>query len=65
MAWAESLSARKKGAGKVRMGVVRKVITQIYQMLKKGEYHYHRNIRLHKEKMAGFDKLIASTPRAA
>jgi transposase len=64
-AWSEGLAQRKKGAGKIRMGIVRKVITQIYQMLKKNEYHYHRNEALHKEKMAGFDKHLARQDSAA
>ncbi|MBS0616797.1 MAG: transposase [Spirochaetes bacterium] len=64
-AWSESLVQRKKGAGKIRMGVVRKVITQIYQMLKKDEYHRFRNASLHAEKMAAFDKHIALAQKAA
>jgi hypothetical protein len=56
---------RKKGAGKIRMGIVRKVIAQIYQILKKNEYHYHRNEALHKEKMEGFDKHLARQDSAA
>lgn len=62
--WSEELVQRKKGAGKIRMGIVRKVITQIYQMLKKDEYHYHRNEALHREKMAAFDKHISSQAAA-
>lgn len=64
-AWSESLVQRKKGAGKIRMGVVRKVITQIYQMLKKDEYHRFRNASLHAEKMGAFDKHIALAQKAA
>jgi transposase len=37
--WYERLSQYKK-KGLVRMGLCRRVITEIYQMLKKGEYHY-------------------------
>lgn len=46
--------ARKEGQkrkGLIRMAIMRKVITQLYQMLKKGEYHYHRNEKLHTQKM--------------
>ena len=40
---------KKKGV--VRMALCRRVITQIYQMLKKQEYHYFYNPILHEKKM--------------
>jgi transposase len=42
-------STHKKG--KLRMALCRKVFTEIYQMLKKKEYHYYRNAELHEKKM--------------
>lgn len=58
--WHESMMDRKKSKGKVRIGIVRKVICQVYQMLTKGEYHHHRNSDLHSEKMREYDRLLAS-----
>lgn len=62
--WSDAAIARGKSRGKVRMAVTRKVITQMYHMLFKEEYHYHRNAKLHQEKMAAYDKTI-SYPKAA
>ncbi len=42
-------STHKKG--KLRMALCRRVFTEIYQMLKKNEYHYCRNEELHRKKM--------------
>jgi transposase len=47
---------KKKGI--VRMALCRRVITQIYQMLKKQEYHYCRNPVLHEKKMAEYKKFL-------
>jgi len=47
---------KKKGV--VRMAICRRVITQIYQMLKKHEYHYFRNPVLHEKKMAEYKKFL-------
>jgi len=47
---------KKKGV--VRMALCRKVITEIYQMLKKEEYHYFRNPLLHEKKMTDYRKLL-------
>ena len=47
---------KKKGI--VRMALCRKVITQIYQMLKKQEYHYFHNPVLHGKKMAEYKKFL-------
>ena len=47
---------KKKGV--VRMALCRKVITQIYQMLKKQEYHYFYNPALHEKKMAEYRKFL-------
>jgi transposase len=56
--WHESMMERRKSKGKTRIGVVRKVICQVYQMLSKGEYHYYRNGVLHLEKMRDYDRLL-------
>jgi len=56
--WHTQMIERKKSPGKVRIGICRKVICQIFHMLKDGAYHFHRNERLHREKMAAYDRLI-------
>ena len=40
-----------KPKGKARMAICRKVFTEIFQMLKKGEYHYYRDPENHKKKL--------------
>jgi len=40
------------------MALCRKVITEIYQMLNKREYHYFCNLVLHNEKMSEYRKLF-------
>jgi len=47
---------KKKGV--VRMAMCRRVITQIYQMLKKEEFHYFRNPVLHEKKMSEYKKFL-------
>jgi transposase len=46
--------------GKIRMGLCRKVFAEIYQMLKKGEYHYYRDIKNHSNKMREYDDFLKS-----
>jgi len=48
--------SKKKGV--VRMALCRRVITQIYQMLKKQEYHYFYNPILHGRKMTEYRKFL-------
>jgi len=48
--WTEKKDG-KKGKGKLRMAVCRKVITEIFQMLSKKQYHYYRDITNHHYKM--------------
>jgi transposase len=43
-----------KKAGLVRTGLRRRVFAEIYQMLKKGEYHYGRDPANHEMKMAQY-----------
>ena len=40
------------------MGLCRKVFTEIYQMLKKEEYHYWRDKINHKKKMEEYNNLL-------
>lgn len=44
--------------GKIRMGLCRKVFAEIYQMLKKGEYHYCRDVKNHIKKMNEYDSFL-------
>jgi transposase len=55
--WYEKVSTFKK-KGIVRMALCRKVITEIYQILKKEEYHYFRNPLLHEKKMAEYYRFL-------
>jgi hypothetical protein len=55
--WYDWLSEYKK-AGLVKTGLRRQVFTEIYQILKKGEYHYERDARNHKTKMAQYRKFL-------
>ena len=47
---------KKKGV--IRMALCRRVITQIYQMLKKQEYHYSWNSVLHGKKMTEYRRFL-------
>lgn len=47
-----------KSRGKIRMALCRKVFGEIYQMLKKGEYHYFRNEINHQKKMEDYYKFL-------
>jgi len=47
-----------KSRGKVRMALCRRVFAEIYQMLKKGEYHYYRNELNHAGKMNEYCKFL-------
>jgi transposase len=55
--WYMRLSEYKK-AGLVRMGLRRRVLAEIYQMLKKGEYHYAMDKQNHETKMKQYRKLL-------
>jgi hypothetical protein len=57
--WYIRLSEYKK-AGVVRTGLRRRILTEIYQMLKKGEYHYGRDAAKHGAKMTAYKKLLES-----
>ena len=55
--WYERLCEYKK-AGLVRTGLRRRVLAEIYQMLKKGEYHYARDPKNHEAKMAQYRRFL-------
>jgi transposase len=55
--WVERVSKYKK-KGVVRMALCRRVITEIYKMIKKGEYHYFYNPVLHGKKLAEYQKFL-------
>ena len=57
--WYERLSQYKK-KGLVRIGLCRRVITEIYQMLKKGEYPYCRDAANHRKKMSEYISFLES-----
>ena len=57
--WYERLSQYKK-KGLVRMGLCRRVISEIYQMLKKDEYHYCRDAANHTKKMSEYMSFLES-----
>jgi transposase len=47
-----------KKAGLVRTGLRRRILAEIYQMLKKGEYHYGRDPANHEMKMAQYRRFL-------
>jgi transposase len=55
--WYDRLSEYKK-AGLVRTGLRRRVFAEIYQMLKKGEYHYDMDAHNHEMKMTQYHKFL-------
>jgi transposase len=55
--WYEKTKIYKK-KGVIRMALCRRVITEIYQMMKKGEYHYFRNPVLHEKKMVEYKRFL-------
>jgi len=56
--WYQTKIDQAKKRGKVRMAVCRRVFTEIFQMLKKKEYHHYRNERNHAMKMQAFIKFL-------
>ena len=55
--WYTELAAYKK-PGLVRAGLRRRVFAEMYQMLKKGEYHYARDERNHEAKMLQYKRFL-------
>ena len=50
--------AQYKKSGIVRMALCRRTLTEIYQMLKKQEYHYYRDVKNHQKKMDKYRKFL-------
>jgi len=57
--WHDRLATYKK-KGIVRMGLCRRVFAEMYQMLKKKEYHYYRDSKNHEKKMTEYRAFLAS-----
>jgi transposase len=57
MLWYDRLCEYKK-PGLVRTGLRRRVFAEIYQMLKKGEYHYGREAEKHEAKLAEYRRFL-------
>ena len=55
--WYKEKTQQKK-PGLVRTGLRRRVFAEIYQMLKKGEYHYGRVARLHEAKILQYKRFL-------
>ena len=55
--WYTRLTEYKK-PGMVRSGLRRRVFTEIYQMLRKGEYHYARDAKKHGEKLNEYKRFL-------
>ena len=55
--WYARLTQYKK-AGLVRTGLRRRVFAEMYQMLKKGEYHYGRDVKNHEKKLLEYKKFL-------
>jgi transposase len=60
--WYEELCKYKK-PGLVRTGLRRRVFAEIYQMLKKGEYHYGREVLKHEIKMRQYRKFLEKSKK--
>lgn len=58
-AWHDRLVTYKK-KGLVRMGLCRRVFAEMFQMLKKGEYHYYRDQKNHEKKMSEYRAFLKS-----
>jgi len=55
--WYDRLCEYKK-PGLVRSGLRRKVFAEMYQMMKKGEYHYARDARNHEAKILQYKRFL-------
>lgn len=56
--WYDKKSEYIEKKGKIRMALCRRVFTEIYQMLKKEEYHYFRDEQNHENKMRNYYKFL-------
>jgi transposase len=62
--WYARLTEYKK-AGLVRTGLRRRVLAEIFQMLKKGEYHYGREAHKHEGKMNQYKQFLENYKKSA
>jgi transposase len=58
--WYENKIEQGKKRGKIRMAICRRVFTEIYQMLKKKQYHHYRDERNHTKKMQAYINFLNS-----
>jgi len=58
--WYQTKIDQGKKRGKIRMAICRRVFTEIFQMLKKKEYHYYRDERNHTNKMKAYYNFLNS-----
>ena len=56
--WYNEKAEQNKAKGKIRMAICRKVFTEIYQMLKKNEYHYYRDEKNHLFKIEKYKRFL-------
>ena len=56
--WYDRLCEYKK-PGLVRTGLRRRVLAEIFQMLKKGEYHYCRDVKNHEAKIIHYKRFLS------
>jgi transposase len=56
--WYDKKIEQKKAKGKARMAICRKVFTEIYQMLKREEYHNYRDEQNHLNKIKKYHNFI-------
>jgi transposase len=57
--WYDKLvNKNRKRVGIVRMAICRRVFTELYQMLKKGEYHWYRDEEKHALKMNQYRRFL-------
>ena len=56
--WYDKKSEYIHKKGKIRMALCRRVFTEIYQMLKKGEYHHYRDQYNHEQKMEDYNRFL-------
>lgn len=54
----KKVEIQKQKKGKIRMALCRRVFSEIYQMLKKEEYHYWTDKVNHRKKMREYERLL-------
>ena len=56
--WYDGKTSGVKKKGKYRMALCRRVFAEVYQMLKKGEFHKFRDEKNHLKKMEEYNKFL-------